>query len=117
MVTVTTTEIRRVLSALPETEELVTWDSETFRVRNKIFAVIHPSGQKITLKTKRGTQAILVATDPKTYEPAAYTGRFGWVTVQLSSACVHDLHDLIVEAWRQTAPKSLVASYDSEGSH
>ena len=79
--------------------------------------MIHPGEQKVTIKANKAGQAALLATDPETYAPAAYTGRFGWVTVRLSSVYPADLHDLIVEAWRQTAPKRLVATYDSERSH
>lgn len=114
---VTAADVRKMLSALPETEECLTWDSATFRVRNKIFAMIHPSGQKVTVKAGKSEQAALFATDPETYAPASYTGRFGWVTVQISLVHPDDLHDLIVEAWRRTAPMRLVATYDSERSH
>lgn len=113
---VTVADVHQILSALPETEERLTWDSATFRVRNKIFAMIHPSEQKVTIKAGNSEQAALLAINPETYAPAPYTGRFGWVTIQISSVRLDDLHDLIVEAWRQTAPKRLVATYDSERS-
>lgn len=111
---VTVADVQQMLSALPETEERLTWDAATFRVRNKIFAMIHPSEQKVTVKAKKSEQAALIATDPDTYAPAPYTGRFGWVTVRFSSARVDDLRDLILEAWRQTAPLRLVEAHESE---
>jgi hypothetical protein len=110
----TAQDVQRILATLLDVEERLTWDAATFRVRDKIFAMIHPSGQKATVKATKSEQAALLAADPATYAPARYTGRFGWVTVQLSSVCVEDLEDLIVEAWRQTAPKRSIATYDSK---
>lgn len=107
----TAADVHRILAMLPEVEERVTWDSATFRVLGKIFAVIHPSDQKLTVKATKSEQAALVATDPAAYAPAPYTGRFGWVTIQLSSVGADGLADLIVEAWRQTAPKRLVTTH------
>lgn len=112
----TVADVQQILSSLPEAEERFTWDSATFRVRNKIFAIISPSEQTVTVKAKRSEQAALIATDPETYAPAPYTGRFGWVTVRLLSTRRDDLRNLIEEAWRQTAPVRLVQAHDAEGS-
>jgi hypothetical protein len=79
--------------------------------------MIHPSEKKVTVKVSKIEQAALLATDLETYAPAPYTGRFGWVTIQIESIRLDDLRDLIVEAWRQTSPKRLVATYDSERTH
>lgn len=103
-----------MLSVLPETEERLTWGSATFRVRNKIFAMIHPSEQKVTVKAGKSEQSALIATDPETYAPAPYTGRFGWLTVQLPPAHAEDVRDLLAEAWCQTAPISVVEAHGAE---
>ncbi len=47
------------------------------------------------------------------YSVAAYVGRFGWVEVNLSKVDSTELHELVIEAWRRTAPKKLVKEYDS----
>jgi hypothetical protein len=110
----TAADLRRILAPLPAVEERLTWDTSTFRVRGRIFAMIHPSDQKATVKATRSEQAALITTDPLTFAPAPYTGRFGWVTVRLASVDIDDLHDLIVDAWRQTAPKRLVVSLQAQ---
>ena len=58
-------------------------------------------------------QAELIAADPETFSVAAYTGRYGWVRVNLSTVDPGELRELIVEAWRRTAPKRAVAAYDA----
>jgi hypothetical protein len=45
--------------------------------------------------------------------PVAVVGRFGWVRVDLARADPGELRHLVVEARRRTAPKRVVAAYDS----
>ena len=44
---------------------------------------------------------------------ADYVGRFGWVSVNLSTVDPGTVRGIIVEAWRRTAPKRLVKEYDA----
>jgi hypothetical protein len=52
--------------------------------------------------------------DPETYKSAAYVGRFGWVSVNLRRVAKADLEALIIESWRQIAPKRLVKAFDAQ---
>jgi hypothetical protein len=47
------------------------------------------------------------------YSSAAYVGRFGWVQVELAKVDADELRELVVDAWRRTAPKKLVKQYDA----
>ena len=107
-------QVAAMALALPETEEVPAWEGElTWRVRNKIFVMGAPGHPHVTVKTSPAEQAELVAMDPETYAFAAYVGRFGWTRVTLSRVDSEQLRELIVEAWRRTAPKRLVAAFDS----
>ena len=55
----------------------------------------------------------LTAAAPETFGVPAYVGRHGWVSIQLATVDPTELGELVVEAWRQTAPKRLVATYDA----
>ena len=70
-------------------------------------------GQEATVKATRQEQAALVSAAPETFGIPAYVGRHGWVSIQLATVDPAEVRELIVEAWRQTAPKRLVAAYDS----
>jgi hypothetical protein len=108
-------EVAAVALGLPETSEVVTWEVErTFRTRNKIFVMGSPGASSISVKTSLEEQRELVATDPRTYSIAAYVGRFGWTRIVLSTVDRDELTELIVEAWRRTAAKKVVAAYDAE---
>jgi hypothetical protein len=87
----------------------------TFRVRGKIFAIGGDNrGDSLSVKATPATQAELIDLDPATFSVAAYVGRFGWVQVALDRIAPEDLRALLVEAWRLTAPKRLVASFDDD---
>src|SRR5215216_905289 len=86
---ITADELRQAALSLPEAVERETWGHPTFRVRNKMFAA------------------------PETFGVPAYVGRHGWVSIQLATADPAEVRELLTEAWRQTAPKRLVASFDA----
>ncbi len=102
-------DLRRLAMALPEGEERRTWEVDiTFRVRDKIFAIMGQDGAQASVKATLEAQQALVASEPETFSVSAYTGRYGWTTV-----VPEELGDLVEDAWRRTAPKRLVAVYDA----
>jgi hypothetical protein len=50
--------------------------------------------------------------DPRAWFVPSYVGTSGWVGAVLSAADGGEVRELIVEAWRMTAPKRLVAAFD-----
>jgi hypothetical protein len=110
---ITADELRQVVRSLPEAEERETWGHPTFRVRDRMFAAMSHDGQEASVKATRQEQAALVSAAPETFGIPAYVGRHGWVSIQLATVDPAEVRELIVEAWRQTAPKRLVAAYDS----
>ncbi len=106
-------ELRQVMGSLPEAEERETWGHPTFRVRDKMFATMSDDGRQATVKATKQEQAALVAAAPETFGIPAYVGRHGWVSIQLATVDPTELRELVVEAWRQTAPKRLVTAYDA----
>ena len=110
---ITADELRRVALALPEAEERETWGHPTFRVRDKMFAALSDDGRLASVKATREEQAALIAAVPETFGVPAYVGRHGWVSIQLATVDPVELRELLVEAWRLTAPKRLVTAYDS----
>jgi hypothetical protein len=104
-------DVRRIALALPETEEILTWETDvTFRVRRKIFAIGGDGGDHASIKASLATQADLVYRDPDTFAPAPYVGRYGWLKVDLERVDAPELDRLLREAWRLTAPKRLVST-------
>jgi hypothetical protein len=105
---VTFEKFRRLCLAMPEAEEVETWGDNTFRIRGRIFAIGSPEGRSVSIKASLDDQSGLIEMDPKAFSAAAYTGRFGWVSVRLAGLGVEMGERLVKNAWEQTAPKRLV---------
>jgi hypothetical protein len=108
-------DARRIAVALPEVEEVFVaeWGHPTLRVRGKMFASGAPGSPTMSVKASKEEQAELVGARPDVFSVAAYVGRFGWVRINLPGIDADELGELLVEGWRRTAPKRLVAAYDS----
>jgi hypothetical protein len=112
-------ELRAFCLSLPETHEQETWgDAEhagdvTFRVRSKIYLITGQEGGRASIRTDRDQQADLIAAFPDAVSSAPYVGRFGWVSVRLDALDPAIVRDVIVSAWRRTAPKAVVATFDA----
>jgi len=102
--------------ALPGAEEVMVqeWGHPTLRVNNKMFASGMSGSKTMSVKTSKEEQQALLAQAPEVYSYAAYVGRFGWVEVDLSKVDKQELRELVIEAWRRTAPKKLVKQYDGQ---
>ena len=107
-------QFRKLCLALPEAEELETWGEATFRIKDRIFAMGSPDGKFVSVKASLDDQAGLVAMDPKTFAPSAYTGRFGWVQVRLAGVGLELAQRIVTNAWRRSAPRRLVAELEAQ---
>jgi hypothetical protein len=109
---VTFQQFRRLCLSLPQSEEVETWGEATFRVKNRIFAMGSHDGGFVSVKASLDDQAGLVEMDPKTFSPSAYTGRFGWVSVRLRGMGSELAAKVVINAWKRTAPRRLVADFE-----
>ncbi|MFJ3215115.1 MmcQ/YjbR family DNA-binding protein [Kitasatospora sp. NPDC086801] len=109
---VTFEEFRAMALALPEAAQEPTWEIETLRIRGRIFAMGAPGGRSVTVKASPEDQTELLAAEPEVFSSAPYVGRHGWVSVRLDLVDPEELRDLVVEAWRRTAPKRMVREFD-----
>ena len=108
--------LRAICLALPEAIERRTWDCETFRVREKIFAM-HVDGA-FWCKAPKGVQQLLVEADPERFFRPPYMGPKGWIGVRLAPAPDWtEIADIVVRSWRMTAPKRLIPPSHPPGQH
>jgi hypothetical protein len=114
-VAVTYEQMREWVLALPGCQEVVveSWGHLTLRYGDKMFASGSPESTHASVKASLEDQAELIAGAPETYEIAAYTGRFGWVRVDLTKVDPDELRRVVTDAWRRTAPKRVVKAWES----
>jgi hypothetical protein len=108
---VTPATFRRLALSLPEASEGSHMGHPDFRVRNKIFASLGgPDTNWGTVKLTPDQQEVLLAAEPAMFKPAAGAwGRRGWTRVNLAAADAATLRSALDMAWRNTAPKGLIA--------
>jgi hypothetical protein len=102
---------RRLALSQPEATEGLHMGHPDFRVRNKIFASLDGSDKGwATVKLTPEQQEVLLAAEPAAFKPAAGAwGRRGWTQVKLAAVDAATLGSALGMAWRNTAPKTLVA--------
>ena len=105
--------VRKLALALPGTVEKETWETPTFRVRNKIFAMLAESGREIWIKSTHDEQRALTQMDPETFSVPPYVGPSGWIGARLATVDRDELAELLTEAWRLTAGKRAVDAFDA----
>jgi hypothetical protein len=104
--------VRAFALSLPEAEERETWETATFRVRNKIFVMFDDKERHLWMKSTHDEQQALIAMNPHAFFVPSYVGSKGWIGVVVSKAERGEVEELLTEAWRLTAPKRLVAAFD-----
>ena len=80
------TRLRRICLALPRAREQETWETPTFRIRDKIFVIAHEDeedGASFWCKAPPGSQHVLVNADPKRFYVLPYVGHTACATARL----------------------------------
>jgi hypothetical protein len=112
------TEILDFAASLPETGERdYIEDSTIFTFRRSGIGIVSGDGRYLFVKSLLSDREIMVASDPETYSDWWAAGRFGWVRVRLDRIDLDEARELVLDAWRLTAPKKLVREYDAEHPH
>ena len=105
--------IRDIALGFPEATERETWGHPTFRVRDKIFVSYGVDDQgrpQATMKAAPGEQESLLAEGEPFFLPK-YVGSKGWVGIRLDDETDwRAIAELVIDSYREIAPKSLSAS-------
>jgi hypothetical protein len=105
---------RRLALELPGSEEVETWETATFRVRRKIFAMFSDKERDAWVKSTGDEQAALVEMRPDAFFVPPYVGPNGWIGLRVSKVDAEEGRELLIEAWRLTATKRAVTAFDEE---
>ena len=111
--------LRRLCLALPEATEKEAWGDPTWRVRDKIFAMLKGNFEggrpSVWFKAPEGVQPVLVGAEPELFFVPPYVGHKGWVGVYLDGPRIDwdDLGEHIEDSYRLIAPRRLVGRLDA----
>ncbi len=108
-------EFRSLALSLPEAEERAHMGHPDFRVHGKIFATLRADERGGVVMLTPQDQALLIASEPKVYQPVKGAwGKRGCTEVRLAGASEPSVRQALVRAWRNKAPKRVVALFDEE---
>lgn len=86
----------------------------TFDVAGKMFLTIPDDQTSFAVRCPRFDRVELIAAEPHKFWVPPHEAASGWVRVRLGALeDADELHDIIVDSWRQAAPSRLI---DSDGS-
>lgn len=101
--------LRRICLALPEAQERETWETPTFRVREKIFCMALNGPPAIWVKAPRGSQELLIEAAPARFFRPPYLGHKGWVGVKLTGRPDWpEVTALVRRSYSLIAPRALI---------
>ncbi|MDQ3657737.1 MAG: MmcQ/YjbR family DNA-binding protein [Chloroflexota bacterium] len=110
--------LHEICLAYPGTEEV--WEGSVgapvWKVSGKIYVMQHGVDGKpsVWIKAPKGMQEVLIARDPDRWFRPPYVGHNGWVGTWLDDGIAWpEVEDLIDDAWRMTATKTLVREFDA----
>jgi hypothetical protein len=101
----------RMVDQLAEVEQAQARDYTSFSVCGKRFGYYWPRTKTVGLKQTLSEQLALVSERPDVFEVQFTAGGFGWVVVYLQRIDADELTELLYEAWRLSAPETLVAAH------
>ena len=114
-------KVREACLALPEVTERLSHGSPTFFVRDKktfvMFLDDHHGDGRLALwvAAAPGVQAEMVDEEPDRFFVPPYVGHRGWLGVRLDRRPNWDeVAGICADAYRQVAPKTLVAQLDAD---
>jgi hypothetical protein len=106
--------VRMLALALPKAEEGTSYGTPAFRVGGTLFVRLHEDGESLVIKIDKNERSMRIKAEPETFYITDHYLNYPWILVRLASVDANDLRDLLEEAWRLSAPKRLVSTYDDE---
>jgi hypothetical protein len=103
------TRFLRLVNALPGVQHVISARYTTFVVHGTRFGYLWLPTSTVGLKQTLSEQRALVAERPDVFEVQFTAGGFGSVVVYLEKIGLDELSELVLEAWRLSAPDRLLA--------
>jgi hypothetical protein len=103
-------------ASLPETgEREYVEESVAFTFRGRGIGYVSADGSLLFVKSTLAERDAMVRSRPDVFAEWYTSGRFGWVRVRLDRADPDEVRELVVDAWRLTAPQRLVRQWEESG--
>jgi hypothetical protein len=109
---VTIGDARKVALSLPEVEEKSHFEKPDFRIKNKIFAVIHTDKNFVMVKLSAIDQDVFCSYNKEVIFPVpGGWGRQGATFINLKKVKKSIFIDAMTTAWKTVAPAKMAEKY------
>ncbi len=98
---------------LPKVEQSMSYGTPALKVAGKLIARLRneAEGGLVPMCSVGEKEALLASKNPAFYSTPRYCGH-GSIIVDLDLVDRDELHEMVVEAWRSKAPKTVRKQYD-----
>ena len=103
--------VRAAAAHLPEVEEATSYGTPALKVRGKLFARLKDA-DTLVVHSAPDEKEMLMEVDPTIYFETDHYKGWHAVLVRLNKISTAKLRHRLEQAWRQKAPKRLVAEFD-----
>ena len=107
---VTFDTVRQFALTLPGVEDGTSYGTPALKVKGKLMVRFHQDGETIVVAADFAEREALIAEQPEVFYLTDHYLNYPWVLVRLATVRTDQIPDLLREAWRRVAPKSLVAA-------
>jgi len=99
----------RLALALPGVEEGTSYGTPAFKVGGKLLARLREDGESLVVRIGFLERELLMKADPETFYITDHYLNYPAVLVRLPKVRAAKLGEVLEQAWRQVAPKRLLA--------
>jgi hypothetical protein len=103
-------DVRRIALSFPETTEKQRWGHPTFDVAGRMFVTVPDDRTSFAVRCPRLERDELIAAEPDKFWVPKHEAGSNWVRARLGALeDADELHDILIDSWRQVAPPELSA--------
>jgi hypothetical protein len=100
--------VRRAATGLPEVEESTSYGTPSLKVRGKFLTRLKEDGETIVLRVDFDSRDAMMRMQPDVFYITDHYRDYPAVLVRLKAVGRAQLRELLGDAWRLVAPRSLV---------
>jgi hypothetical protein len=104
--------VRHLTESLPGVEEGTSYGTPSWKVRGKFFARLRDDDTVLVAKVDKGEKRLLMEAEPDVFFETPHYQGYGYVLVRLANIDADELAEVIEDAWRLAAPRTLVRERD-----
>ncbi len=104
--------VRRLALELPGAEEGSSYGTPAWKVKGKLFARIHDSGESVVVKIDFDERDFMMQANPKAFYITDHYANHQMMLVRFSAVGEGEMRELLEQSWRRSAPRRLIAAFD-----